>query len=107
MNQLSKICLFFMVSLFVTTFSAIADDLSEFSAIHSSVLEDYSTYAFKFTYMGSQFKIIPTNGGHGSDRTFNVDDFKPYQRANYRYKNDGLTLNFRVLMKWMIRMLHL
>jgi hypothetical protein len=55
------------------------------------VLEDYSTYAFKFTYLGLQSKIIPTNGGHGTDRTFNVDDFKPFQRDDfYRYDNDDI-----------------
>ncbi|MBN1905172.1 MAG: hypothetical protein JW927_08760 [Deltaproteobacteria bacterium] len=38
--------------------------------------------------MGSQLKIIPTNGGHGNGRAFSVNDFKPFQRSNYDYGND-------------------
>ena len=64
--------------------------LSEFSEIHSDVETDYATYAFKFTNMGAQLKIIPTNGGHGTERTFNPDDFKPFQRSTHNYGNDDV-----------------
>jgi hypothetical protein len=66
--------------------------LSEFSEIHSGVEDDYATYAFKFTYLGSQKKIVPTNGGHGSGRTFNVNDFKPFERSTHNYGNDDLAV---------------
>ena len=87
-----KMSLILTLSLFfIAPMMVMAEELAEFSEIHSSELEDYSTYAFKFTYLGSQKKIIPTNGGHGTERTFNVDDFKPYQREDlYRYGNDDI-----------------
>ena len=85
----------FVILLVVFTLSAsqtMADEISEFWEIHSSVLEDYSDYAFKFTHVGSQLKIIPTLGGHGLNRVFDVDDFKPFHR-NYHYSNDDVFVN--------------
>lgn len=91
MKGLLKIGVIFpILFFFITTTLCIAGELSEFSEIHSSVLEDYSTYAFKFTNLSAQLKIIPTNGGHGTERTFNVDDFKPFQRSTHNYGNDDV-----------------
>lgn len=91
MKSLTKIGAILLFISFIISIPAIAEDLSEFSEIHSDVLEDYSTYAFKFTYLGAQKKIIPTNGGHGTERTFNIEDFKPYHREDsYRYDNDDI-----------------
>lgn len=52
MKELLKIGIIFSLFFFFTaTTPAIAAELSEFYEIHSSVSEDYSTYALKFTYL--------------------------------------------------------
>ena len=65
-----------------------AEELSKFSAIHSSVLEDYNTYAYKFTHLGTQTRIIPTIGGNGLGRDFDIADFTPFRRRSHDYGND-------------------
>ena len=93
MKKVFKLSLMiFLIMIFFANSQVFAQEqeLSEFSEIHSSDLEDYSTYAFKFTYLGSQEKIIPTNGGHGTNRMFDVEDFKPFQRSTHNYGNDDI-----------------
>ncbi|MGI6657327.1 MAG: hypothetical protein ACOX5Z_11035 [Desulfobulbus sp.] len=90
MKELSTIVIISSLFFFILNIQAVAGEISQFSEIHSSELEDYSTYAFKFTNLSAQLKIIPTNGGHGSERTFNVDDFKLFQRNSHDYGNDDI-----------------
>ena len=68
-------------------------EISKFAEIHSGVLEDYSTYAYKFTYMGLQLVMVPTNGGYGPGREFDIADFTPFRRKSCDYGNDILVLS--------------
>ena len=83
---------FIIISMIGIAAPVMAGDISEIWEIYSEVPEDYSDYAFKFTYLGSQLSIVPTAGGHGFNRVFDVDDFKPYHR-DYHYKNDDIYVN--------------
>lgn len=91
-TQISLILVAFFILLAFGSVSAQQQELSSFADIHSGVESDYATYAFKFTYLGAKKKIVPTNGGHGSNRIFNVSDFKPFERSTHSHGNDDLAV---------------
>ena len=82
-----------------------ASPLSPFWEIYSGNPTDYDLYQLRFTYLGSQKKMVPSLGGVGLARAYEDSAFTRFQReldySNSMFTEDTLLVDGMAFMAFM------